>query len=243
MATQTQDLQKEIKKTTTDAVTLAKSTVDRVQQDVNETVGEVRDSVQNVFLAGLGALALAEEEGSKLFKDLVQKGGAVELPSLGADRLKAVRDDITGRADKAAATVKGRVDTAKTSAEDTADKAEDRLQETVATVMKRLGVPTRTEVAELSASVERLTAHIDRLKTEKAAATVATKKAPAKAAAKPAAKAAKAKPAATTVQAEPVMESVGGGWYEVKVGDIVVEKVRGKDVAEAALARAREAHA
>ena len=234
MATQTQDLQKEIKKTTADAVTLAKTTVDRVQQDVNETVGEVRDSVQNVFLAGLGALALAEEEGSKLFKNLVQKGESVELPSLGAERLKAVRDEIEGRADQAAATVKGRVDTAKSTAEGTADKAEDRLQETVAAVMKRLGVPTRTEVAELSASVERLTAHIDRLKTEKAEAPKPTAKtAPAKTASK----------AAPAPKVEPVMESVGGGWYEIKVGDIVVEKVRSKDAAEAALANAREANA
>ena len=213
MATTTQDLQKELKKTTTDAVTLAKSTVDKVQKDVNDTVGEVRDSVQNVFLAGLGALALAEEEGSKLFKNLVQKGEKVELPSLGMDRIKAVRDDLEGRADKATNVVKGRVGSAKTSAEDTADKAEDRLQETVATVMKRLGVPTRDEVSELSASVERLTTHIERLKT------------------------------AQTASAELSMQAVGGGWYEIKIGDVVVEKVQGKEDAEAALIRVQEQRA
>ena len=213
MATTTQDLQKELKKTTTDAVTLAKSTVDKVQKDVNDTVGEVRDSVQNVFLAGLGALALAEEEGSKLFKNLVQKGEKVDLPSLGMDRIKAVRDDLEGRADKATSVVKGRVGSAKTSAEDTADKAEDRLQETVATVMKRLGVPTRDEVSELSASVERLTTHIERLKTAQTAST------------------------------ELSMQAVGGGWYEIKIGDVVVEKVQGKEDAEAALIRVQEQRA
>ena len=213
MATTTQDLQKELKKTTTDAVTLAKSTVDKVQKDVNDTVGEVRDSVQNVFLAGLGALALAEEEGSKLFKNLVQKGEKVELPSVGMDRIKAVRNDLEGRADKAATVVKGRVGSAKDSAEDTADKAEDRLQETVATVMKRLGVPTRDEVAELSASVERLTTHIERLKTAQTAST------------------------------ELSLQAVGGGWYEVKIGDVVVEKVQGKEDAEAALVRVQEQRA
>ena len=213
MATTTQDLQKELKKTTTDAVTLAKSTVDKVQKDVNDTVGEVRDSVQNVFLAGLGALALAEEEGSKLFKNLVQKGEKVDLPSLGMDRIKAVRDDLEGRADKATNAVKGRVGSAKNSAEDTADKAEDRLQETVATVMKRLGVPTRDEVSELSASVERLTTHIERLKTAQTAST------------------------------ELSMQAVGGGWYEIKIGDVVVEKVQGKEDAEAALIRVQEQRA
>ena len=213
MATTTQDLQKELKKTTTDAVGLAKSTVDRVQKDINETVGEARDSVQNVFLAGLGALALAEEEGSKLFKDLVQKGEKVKLPSFGLDRVKAVRDDLEGRADKATGAVKGRIGSARKEAEDTADKAEDRLQETVATVMKRLGVPTRDEVAELSASVERLTTHIERLKDSKDEST------------------------------ELSMEAVGGGWYEVRIGDVVIEKVQGKENAEATLIRVQEQRA
>ena len=213
MATTTQDLQKELKKTTTDAVTLAKSTVDKVQKDVNETVGEARDSVQNVFLAGLGALALAEEEGSKLFRDLVQKGEKVKLPTLGLDRVKAVRAELGGRADKATSVVRGRVGSAQKQAEDTADKAEDRLQETVATVMKRLGVPTRDEVAELSASVERLTTHIERLKEDKAA------------------------PSELSVQ------SVGGGWYEVRMGDVVIEKVQGRENAEATLARVQEQRA
>jgi hypothetical protein len=73
--------------------------------------------------------------------------------------------------------------------------------------MKRIGVPTREEVADLTASVERLTAHIERMKAEKAAA--------------PALK----------------MEGVGGGWYEIRVGDVVVEKVQGREDGEAALAR------
>lgn len=213
MATTTQDLQKELKKTTTDAVGLAKTTVGTVQKNVNETVGEVRDSVQNVFLAGLGALALAEEEGSKLFKNLVQKGEKVDLPSLGLDRVKAVRDGFETQTGKVTGAVKGRVGNAKNTAEDTADKAEDRLQETVATVMKRLGVPTRDEVAELSASVERLTSHIERLKTTQSEAS------------------------------ELSMQSVGGGWYEIRIGDVVVEKVQGKEDAEAALIRVQEQRA
>ena len=33
------------------------------------------------------------------------------------------------------------------------------------------------------------------------------------------------------------MEAVGGGWYEIKVGDEVVEKVQGKEDAQAAFER------
>ena len=213
MATTTKNLQKEIKKTAADAVDYAKTTAESVQKDLTDTAGDVRGAVNKVFLAGLGALAVAEEEGSKVFKKLVKKGEKIELPGLGAERVKAVREQIAEAADKAGGAVKGRVDGAKKAADDTADKAEDRVQETVATVMKRLGVPTREEIAELTASVERLTKHIERLKEDRAAKTDLT------------------------------MEAVGGGWYEIRIGSVVVEKVQGKEDAEQALIRIQEQRA
>jgi glutathione S-transferase len=39
---------------------------------------EIRDSVQKIWLAGLGALAATEEEGVKIFNSLVEKGEAYE---------------------------------------------------------------------------------------------------------------------------------------------------------------------
>ena len=213
MATTTQDLRKEIKKTADDAVKTAKTTVESVQRDLTEAAGDVQDAVQKVFLAGLGALAMAEEEGSKAFKTLVKKGRKVELPGLGMDRVRAVRQQITGEAEKAADAVKDRVQDARYLAGESADKAEAQVNDTVAAVMQRLGVPTRGEISELTASVERLTAQIERLKTERAAATT------------------------------PVLAAVGGGWYEVRLGDVVVEKVQGKDEAEKALVRVQEQQA
>ena len=213
MATTTKELRQEIKKTADDAVKTAKTTVDTVQRDLTEAAGDVQDAVQKVFLAGLGALAMAEEEGSKAFKKLVKKGKKVSLPGLGMERVQAVRQQITGEAEKAADAVKGRVQDARYMAGETADKAETQLSDTVAAVMQRLGVPTRTEISELTSSVERLTAQIERLKQERVAA------------------------------ATPVLEAVGGGWYEVRLGDVVVEKVQGKDEAEKALLRVQEQRA
>lgn len=210
MATTTQGLSKELKKTATDAVDYAKTTVDGVQNDLADTAADVRDAVQKVFLAGLGALAVAEEEGSKVFKKLVKKGEKVDLPGFGTERVTQIRKQLDGATDKATDAVKGRVKDARYMAGETADKAEDRVQEAVATVMKRLGVPTREEISELTASVERLTTHIDKLKNERAASTA------------------------------PSMEAVGGGWYEIKIGDVLVEKVQGKDDAEAAVLRIQE---
>ena len=207
------DLQKEIKKTADDAVKSIKTTAESVQKDFSEAAGDVKEATQNVFLAGLGALAMAEEEGSKLFKKLVKKGKKVELPELGAKRVKAIREQLDDASDKASDAVTSRVNDAKFMAEETADKVEDRVQDAVAVVMKRIGVPTREEISELTASVERLTKHIDSLKAERAASD------------------------------ELVLEAVGGGWYEIRLGDVVVEKVQGKETADKAYARVQEQRA
>lgn len=206
----TQQLQTEIKKTADDAVTLVKTTADSVQKTVTETTTDVKQSAEKIFLAGLGAFALAEEEGSKLFKKLVKKGEKVELPSFGAETIKKLRSEIDEKADQLGDAVKGRADDAKYVAGEAAGKAEDRLQDAIAATMRRLGVPTREEVAELTASVERLTKHIAKLKKERAA-----------------------KP-------ELHLEAVGGGWYEIKIGEVLVEKVQGREDAEAALVRLAE---
>ncbi len=213
MATTTKNLQKEIKKTATDAIDSAKSTVDSVQRDLLDTAGDARDAVQRVFLAGLGALAVAEEEGSKMFKTLVSKGEGVELPGLGGERIREARKQLAAQADKAQDAVEERVNGARDSAVDSVVKAEDRVQDAVATVMKRLGVPTREEISALTASVDRLTKHVERLKEERVVSTT------------------------------PTLEAVGGGWYEIRLGDVLVEKVQGKDDAEAALLRVQEQRA
>ena len=209
----TTDLTKELKKTADDALKSAKTTVDSVQSDLTETAGDVKDAVQKVFLAGLGALVVAEEEGSKVFKTLVKKGSKIDLPGLGMERIDAVRRQIGGAAEDATEAVKGRASDVRFAAGEAADKTEDRVSEAVSSVMHRLGVPTRQEINDLTASVERLTKHVDRLKKERAAASKLT------------------------------MEAVGGGWYEIRLGEVVVEKVQGKEDAEKALIRVQEQRA
>ena len=44
----------------------------------NGYVPGLRDTAQQIWLAGLGAFALAEEEGGKLFRSLVHKGETLE---------------------------------------------------------------------------------------------------------------------------------------------------------------------
>ena len=162
MATTT--VQRELKETTDDAVQLARTTADSVQKTVTDTAAGLKETTEKVFLAGLGAFVLAEEEGSKLFDKLVKKGRKVQLPEFGAPQLKQIRK----RLDAGAEAVTGRVKDARYVAGEAAEKAEDRLQNTVAVVMKRLGVPTKEEIDALTASVERLNKRLDALKKERA---------------------------------------------------------------------------
>jgi poly(hydroxyalkanoate) granule-associated protein len=108
-------------------------------------VPQARESARSVWLAGVGALSLAEEEGGRLFERLVKMGAAYEAKN--RKRLEAmlnnvrdVRHDVTAAMGKAVAPVNQVMDAA----------------------MHRLGVPTRREIATLSKRVEELTRAVNR---------------------------------------------------------------------------------
>ena len=205
--TKTEQLREELQKTADEAITFAKNATESVQANLKEGATDLKEAAQKIFLAGLGALTAAEEERSKLFKKLVRKGEKFDYKALGGDALKRVRQQLGDGTEKVTDAVKERATDAKYVAGEAAGKVEDRVQEAVAAVMKRLGVPTREEISELTASVERLTKHVEQLKAEQ------------------------------KTTAAPEVVAVGGGWYEVRVGEVVIEKVQGKEAAEEALAR------
>ena len=108
---------------------------------------EVAQSAQKIWLAGIGALATAEEEGSKLFNSLVKKGETYEARSKErVDEVKARVEEVVGKA------------------EGSIEKLGDVFDEKVADAINRLGVPSRNEIAKLTKSVEELTLKVDSLK-------------------------------------------------------------------------------
>lgn len=104
---------------------------------------ELRESAQKIWLAGLGALAVAEEEGSKLFNRLVDRGRDWE------DRGKERAQE--------------RVKSAKTRVERAFEGVEEKVDKRVTEAMKRLGVPSRDEIRDLTRKVEELNAKIEAL--------------------------------------------------------------------------------
>ena len=115
---------------------------------------DLKESVHKVWLAGLGAVATAEEEGSKFLKNLVEKGEAYE--NRGKERFTEVKEKVGEAADKA-----------KDRAETTAEKMGEKFDEAVASALRRLGVPSREEIATLTKRVEELTAVVEQLRPAK----------------------------------------------------------------------------
>jgi poly(hydroxyalkanoate) granule-associated protein len=111
---------------------------------------DLRESAHKIWLAGLGALAVAKEEGSKAFKRLVEKGEKFEARS-------------RGKVDKAKKK-------AKKEAETTWKQVEDSLEEKIADALHKVGVPTRNELASLTKQVGQLSAKVEKLKPEAKAA-------------------------------------------------------------------------
>ena len=104
------------------------------------TATGLKDSAYEIWLAGLGAFNLAGEEGSKLFRHLVEKGTEQEEAN------KEWFDSIADRAQGIQGDVKKAL-----------SKVTSPIEDGLAAAMQRLGVPTRVEIVKLTHRVEELT--------------------------------------------------------------------------------------
>ena len=133
----------------------------------------VKDSAQQIWLAGMGAFSKAQEEGGKVFEALVKEGMTLQKKTQGIAEDKI--SEVTGKMSAMAGTV-----TAK--AGQNWDKLEAIFEARTAKAMGKLGVPTAKDVEALTQRVDALAAAVAKLGK-------AAPKAAAKTAAKPAAKA------------------------------------------------------
>ena len=110
----------------------------------------MKDYARQIWLAGLGAFAKAEQEGGKFFETLVKRGEEVE-----AQLRKAAEDKVEN--------IKSKAEEARDKANDTWNKLEQVFQKRVARALTRLGVPTRDDVQALAGQVEILQQNIEEL--------------------------------------------------------------------------------
>jgi poly(hydroxyalkanoate) granule-associated protein len=122
--------------------------------DVKDLSKTILESPRQIWLAGLGALARAQAEGTKMFESLVQQGESVETKTRHAAGKKAA-------AARHAAQAKARE--MQQMAGGTWDKLEKVFEDRVARALSRLGVHTQSDVDRLAERVDALSDAVNRL--------------------------------------------------------------------------------
>jgi poly(hydroxyalkanoate) granule-associated protein len=128
----------------------------------------VKQSAQQIWLAGLGAFSKAQEEGGKVFESLVKEGVAIQRKTQTAaeekiteatSRMATMANDLTSKAT-------GQW-----------DKLENIFEERVSRALKKLGVPTSRDIDELVARIDELNRQVAKLAAKSAGAksTASTK--------------------------------------------------------------------
>lgn len=148
----------------------------------------VKDSAQQIWLAGLGAFSKAQEEGGKVFEALVKEGTSLQRKTQAAaeEKFSEATHRMTSMATDLSSKASGQW-----------DKLESIFEERVSRALNKLGVPSAKDVDELIARIDELNRNVARLSAKGASAsprkTAAKASAPA---AKPARKRAARKTAA-----------------------------------------------
>ena len=123
----------------------------------NSLTHNVRDFARQIWLAGLGAFARAQDEGGKFFETLVQEGQAVDA------RMKKTANEQTELMKSGIETVKDKVEGIRGKASGAWNKLEEVFQTRVARALHRLGVPAREDIQQLFQQVEMLSQSIQEL--------------------------------------------------------------------------------
>jgi poly(hydroxyalkanoate) granule-associated protein len=181
---------KKVAKKTASKKKASKKKASRKTARKSNAFADIQDNAHEIWLAGLGAFSLAQEEGvnlvrkggklvnertgqvisesSKLFERLVSEGRKIEGKGrkMAGEAVGGVRSDVEGRVDKA-----------REQARTNWDKLEKVFEERVARALSRLGVPTSDEIQELSDRVQELNTRVRELaKAQKAPAAPKTTK-------------------------------------------------------------------
>ena len=114
----------------------------------------VKDSAQQIWLAGLGAFAKAQGSGGKVFETLMKEGVNLQrkTQATAGEKIGDMADKMTAMAGEVGHKANAQW-----------DKLETIFEERTARALSRLGVPSAKELAALAARVDALAAALARL--------------------------------------------------------------------------------
>ena len=141
--------------------------------------GTVKESAQQIWLAGLGAFAKAQEEGGKVFDALVKEGTSIQRKTQAAAEEKIT--EATSRMASMATDISSK-------ASGQWDKLENIFEDRVSKALNKLGVPSSRDIDVLVARIDELNRNVARLSAKSAPASkaapaakkAATRRAPAR---------------------------------------------------------------
>lgn len=119
-----------------------------------QLAGTVRDSAQQIWLAGLGAFAKAQEEGGKVFEALVKEGMSLQrkTQSVAEEKFSEATQRMTSMASDIGAKASGQW-----------DKIEGIFEDRVSKALNKLGVPSAKDVDALIKRIDELNAAVSKL--------------------------------------------------------------------------------
>lgn len=160
----------------------------------SQLANTIKASAQQIWLAGLGAFAKAQNEGTKVFDTLMKEGQSLhrKTQAVASEKL----GDVAGNMSAMAREVGGKANAQW-------DKLETIFEERTARAMNKMGVPTAKDVAALTERVEALAAAVAKLGGKVEAPKAPRAKAAPKAAAKAPRTARKTKAAESNGVAKP----------------------------------------
>ena len=122
----------------------------------------VKDSAQQIWLAGLGAFAKAQEEGNKVFEALVKEGLSLQrkTQAVAEEKISQASSRVTGMATDIGSRAAGQW-----------DKLETIFEDRVAKALGRLGIPTARDLQALNERIDALTEELAKTRKTPAART------------------------------------------------------------------------
>ena len=140
---------------------------------LKNTAKAIMEQAEQIWLAGLGAFAKAQEQSGKFYETLVKEGAALE---------RATRKVTEAKVEEVRGMVETTVTQVKERATDTWDRLEQVFENRVSRALGTLGIPGRDELDLLAKRVEELSKAVRSLDASGRAKPSAARSAPAKSA-------------------------------------------------------------
>jgi poly(hydroxyalkanoate) granule-associated protein len=147
---------------------------------VHKATAPVIESARDIWLAGLGAFNVAQqegykvlEEGSKIFEKLVAEGSKIEAKT--RKEVQGAVSDIRSEVESRVLGARNQADAVRKQAVDNWDKLEKIFEERVARSLGKLGIPSQDDLNKLSARVSQLARQVDELSAKPAKVAKAAK--------------------------------------------------------------------